>query len=620
MVSTPSRARRGPAGVVSLLAGLMLWTAPPAPAAPSFEARGVDLERKRAYDVGVVDFNRDGRLDLYSTNHMFRDSLLDGDGAGRFEDAYRSAGFAPNPAIPGIEDLSRSPEVDDPGLYMWVRAGDRRPHIRLATKALKRIGDLDETTVSGRIVVAFPKVKVRRLNGAEVDVVRKSRTRTVIRFELGPNARLVLRPNHIDLPFRTRIDAPLPLENVFLGPRSVAPPAREFSISLGDRHGVAWADYDRDGLLDAFISSGGLSGKSRLVPRLGRDELLLNRDRVLVDATSESGLRKGDCRGREAQSLDFDRDRRLDIFLGCRAGRPRLYRGVGDGTFTEQRRALRGIGNAATANRWVDLDNDGVLELVRAGQFSVAVWSLRRDGRARLEQRIDTPNDDKNVEALAPGDFDNDGDLDLFLAAPSGNSLLVNRGTGRLAARDPRRYGLPARHGAAAAWVDYDNDTRLDLYVSPDGLFRNVGRGFRKVGALGTAGSARFARATWFDADRDGRRDLVRLTQRGRGNFPQIRMFENETARRNHWLALDLIGPRGNLQAVGARVEARVGTRTLTQWVGQNDGSRYGQGHYRLYFGLGRTRRAERVTVFWPDGGRSRLGAVGADRLRVVRR
>ena len=33
-------------------------------------------------------------------------------------------------------------------------------------------------------------------------------------------------------------------------------------------------------------------------------------------------------------------------------------------------------------------------------------------------------------------------------------------------------------------------------------------------------------------------------------------MFENETARRNHWLALDLIGPRGNLQAVGARVEA----------------------------------------------------------------
>jgi len=620
MASTRSRARWGLAGAVPLLAGLSLWTAAPAPAAPSFEGHGVDLQRKRAYDIGVADYNRDGRLDLYSTNHMFRDSLLEGDGAGRFEDVFQRAGFAPNPSIPGIEDLSRFPEVDDPGLYMWLRAGDRRPHIRLATKGLQRVEGLAGATASGRIVVSFPKVEIRQRINAEVEVVRKSRTRTVIRFEMGRNARLVLRPNHIDLPFRTRIDAPLPLANVFLGPRSVPAPGREFEISLGDRHGVAWADYDRDGHLDAFVSSGGLSGKSRLVPRLGRDELLLNRDRVLVDATSGSGLRKGDCRGREAQSLDFDRDRRLDIFLGCRAGRPRLYRGLGDGTFREQRRALRGVGNAATANRWVDLDNDGVSELVRAGQFSVAVWSLRRSGRATLRQRIDTPNEDKNVEAIAPGDFDNDGDLDLFVAAPSGNSLLVNRGNGRLAVRSPRRYGLPTRHGAAAAWVDYDNDTRLDLYVSPDGLFRNVGRGFRKVGGLGTAGSPRFARATWFDADSDGRRDLLRLTQRGRGNFPQIRLFSNGTARRNHWLELDLVGPRGNLQAVGARVEVRVGRRTLTQWVGQNDGSRYGQGHYRLYFGLGRARRAERVTVFWPDGGRSRLGTVGADRLRVVSR
>ena len=599
---------------------LLVAVVPEVVAAPRFTGEDLGIERKRAYDVGVADYDLDGALDIYSTNHMFRDSLLRGDGDGNFEDVYQSAGFAPNPSIAGIESLTRSPEIDDPGVYLWVQARSRRPHIRIATRKLGRVPGVVDETVSGRIVVTFPGVKIRRQNVAEIEVERKGPRRTVISFELGPSARVVLRPNHIDLPFEVHFDAPLPLENAFLGPRRTPAADRNVTIALGDRHGVAWADLNRDGLNDAVISSGGLAGNSRLVRRRVQDELLLGSAGGLVAATAGSGLHKGSCRGREAQVIDFDGDRRLDVFIGCRRGRPRLFRGRGDGTFREVRRGLRRLGGGGAANRWVDLDNDGRLELVQVGKFFVRTWSLNRRGRARQRQLLRTRNDDYNVESIAPGDFDGDGDLDLFVAAPSANLMLVNRGAGRLVARDPRRYGLPPRHGVAASWVDYDNDGRLDLYVSPDGLLRNIGRGFRAIGALRTPGTPRFARATWFDADRDGRLELVRLTQRGRGLFPQIRLFSDRRPSDNRWLQVDLVGDSGGALALGARVSLRAGGRTQTRWVGQSDGSRFGQGHYRLYFGLGRARQARRLRVWWPDGKVSHLGSVAANRRLAVRR
>jgi hypothetical protein len=596
----------------------VLLASPVSPArAAGFRTEPLEVERKRAFDLGVVDHNGDSRLDLYTTNHMFRDSLLQASDEG-YIDAYNSSGFAPNPELPGIEDLVRRPTIDEPGLYLFMRAGDRRPHIRIATKNLALIPGLEGGTASGRISVIYPKVKVRRQINASVQVRRVSRTRTAIDFEANANARIVLRPNHIDLPFEVKIDGPLPPERIYLGPRAVPASERRFQITLGDRHGVAWGDYDGNGATDAMITNGGLSGRARSLPRARNDELLLRDGERLVDATEASGVRKGSCRGREAASVDYDSDGILDLFLGCRGGRPRLFSGRGDGTFDEVRGGMRPLGNSGTASRWVDLDADGRPELLQAGQAYLRVWSVDRSGRARLRQRIETRNSNKNVEAIAPGDFDNDGDLDLFVAGPTGNTLLVNRGDRRLRARNPAAVGLPAQSGVGASWVDYDNDSRLDLFTAPDGLFRNRGARFRRTGKLRINDSPRFARGTWFDGDGDGRRDLALLVERGRGLFPLASLTRNRSGAKNHWLELDLVGPQGNREAVGARVELRVGKRRLTQWVGQNDGSRFGQGHYRLYFGLGRFERARRVTVHWPNGGRTQLGTIGADRLRTI--
>jgi hypothetical protein len=49
--------------------------------------------------------------------------------------------------------------------------------------------------------------------------------------------------------------------------------------------------------------------------------------------------------------------------------------------------------------------------------------------------------------------------------------------------------------------------------------------------------------------------------------------------------------------------------------VGWSEDSHYGQGHYRLYFGLGKNQVVETLTVTWPDGSQQTLTQVPADQL-----
>ena len=73
-------------------------------------------------------------------------------------------------------------------------------------------------------------------------------------------------------------------------------------------------------------------------------------------------------------------------------------------------------------------------------------------------------------------------------------------------------------------------------------------------------------------------------------------------ANTNHWLQVKLIGKPGNRSAIGAKVELINSDKAQLQVVGQSEGSRASQGHYRLYFGLGKNEQIDRLQVTWPDG------------------
>ncbi len=274
-----------------------------------------------------------------------------------------------------------------------------------------------------------------------------------------------------------------------VGGRLVDRTARMGALSTGYGMGVAAGDYDADGLADLYVTN---LGPNTLLRNLG--------DGTFADETAASGT--GDDRWSvPATFVDFDRDGRLDLFVGnyveyrvdadktcfgptgardyCGptaypGARDRLFRNLGDGSFTEVAsaagidrpgRTLGAIAHDFDADGWPELyvANDGeanFLWLNRGGRFEEAALpsGTALDGAGRPQASM----------GVAVADFDNDGDDDLLLTHLSGesNTLYRNEGGGRFADAS-RGVGLTAASlrptGFGAAWVDVDLDGWLDL-------------------------------------------------------------------------------------------------------------------------------------------------------------
>jgi hypothetical protein len=140
--------------------------------------------------------------------------------------------------------------------------------------------------------------------------------------------------------------------------------------------------------------------------------------------------------------------------------------------------------------------------------------------------------------ALAVADIDADGRPDLYFTTQLGtNQLWRNLGGGRFEdATATAGLGLPDQISVGASFADVDNDGDPDLFVTTvrhgNHLFENLGGGrFRDVtAAAGVAYSGHSSGALFFDADNDGRLDLL-LTNvgvyteeaRGPGGFYRAR-------------------------------------------------------------------------------------------------
>lgn len=412
-----------------------------------------------------------------------------------------------------------------------------------------------------------------------------------------------------------RFELPVEIEDrsgsdraLFIGHDAVPAPGSTATVMLRDRHGFSLGDVDSDGFPDLFQVVGGIRGHVSEPPFLNQiqDRLSLG-DGSAFTAVDAAGLVKGDCRGREAATLDINADSVVDLFMGCEDGPAVAFFGRGDGTF--RREVIPR--SAGSSYRWFQLDRGGRPELAIADNRLRVI--VRRPGRWQVLQRMPLRNRSVSrrtarslnhpnlVQAITLGDFDRDGDADMFAASRQGSSVLLNRG-GRLSVVSPRKYGLPLR-SVAGTWVDVRNDGRLDLHLVPQGWFAGKARGFRRTGHLSRPG--RWATLHWADLDNDGRRDLIETRASGRFSVQhQVEARRNRTSS-GGWLAVDLPP-----EAEGARVRARSGRRLLTAWAGQSDDAPASQGHSRLYFGFGDRRRGSvEIVVRWVWGGRSRSSA-----------
>ncbi len=266
--------------------------------------------------------------------------------------------------------------------------------------------------------------------------------------------------------------------------------------------GVAWLDFDGDGLLDIFLLNGGETPRGKSEKPL-RNALYRNLGNgKFEDVAEASGLHLVKNYGMGVAAADFDNDGHQDLYV---TGYPTsiLYHNNGDGTFTDVT-ADAGVANAgrwASSAAWFDYDRDGFLDLIVCNyvEFSFEGTAPRceyANHRTYCEQRAYTGMPltlyrnnrngtftdvskesglDKFVGralGVVAMDLDNDGWSDLFITRDaSPNLLLMNKRDGKFVdagfeAEVALDSNGDAKSGMGVEAADINGDTLPDLLVT----------------------------------------------------------------------------------------------------------------------------------------------------------
>ena len=278
--------------------------------------------------------------------------------------------------------------------------------------------------------------------------------------------------------------------------------------------GLAAFDGDGDGDLDLYLTA------SVVGPKGVRDALLINQgDGTFVDATAAFGLPEGRA-GLGVAAGDFDADRRLDLYL-TGVGDDRLFRNAG-GRFEDVTASLGARGPAAISPtaRWLDLDQDGDLDLyvVRYSEAAGADRAFSGSDEPAGLTNLAYRNDGKAapVGSLPEDTWVPVGVTISEVPATQGLSIAFSTGfPGR-----PSLEGGVARHTAVAA-LDIDEDRDIDLVLgsddqAPAAILNDRAGAFHRGSMAGLEGVASVAGLLVSDLDKDGRPDLLALNPSAR--------------------------------------------------------------------------------------------------------
>jgi hypothetical protein len=431
--------------------------------------------------------------------------------------------------------------------------------------------------------------------------------------------------------------------------------------------GVATGDYDNDGRTDIFVA--GLR-RNTLYRNAGNGSF---EDVTEAAGLAQRDARYGTLWAVAAAFADYDRDGWLDLFVSnyCvwdpatepLCGRPSapdychpkeyqglpntLFRNDGDGTFTDvsvssgiRAHVGKGMGIGVA-----DFDDDGWTDFFVANDTVPSFLFMNdRDGtftESAYERAVAFTERAEPVSGMGADarDVDNDGLPDIFQTALANETFPLFKNLGRATFEDvTARSGIGIASRPRSGWgngiVDLNNDGWKDLFAAcadvmdADGEFRdrvpmanavfvNLKDG-RFADASAEAGQEFAAKAVhrgaaFGDIDNDGRVDVAVTALDG-----ALELWRNVSKAPHHWLIVRTIGTKGNRDGMGAKI--KVVTASGAQYGHVNTAVGYGgASDRRVHFGLGKDALVDELTITWPSGRTRVLKKVAADQVLSVR-
>ncbi len=343
--------------------------------------------------------------------------------------------------------------------------------------------------------------------------------------------------------------------NLGLTPNSGATP----NVAQPYEGTVSWADYNNDGWADLFVPRWN-DLKNKLYKNNGGGTFSeVTAGAIVNDLAWTSGGFWG----------DYDNDRDQDLFvvnyqIGATApGNNHLFRNNGDGTFTKNTTAGQVVTiqqNGRSAN-WVDLNNDGFLDLFVCNQFGQDLLHFNNGNGTFSTQFIGGTN--HTSWSSNWGDYDNDGDQDLLTIG---------------------FWGTDSRF-----WQNDGQGNLTDVTDNHPNIFPTQTNGSNSNGIV------------WVDYNRDGWLDL-HITQ---PDISPDRFYENEKTTCRSWLEIKCLGLQSNHAAIGATVRAKAqigGNRVWQMRQISAQTAATGTNPMLLHFGFDDAAEVDSLLVEWPSG------------------
>ena len=427
----------------------------------------------------------------------------------------------------------------------------------------------------------------------------------------------------------------------------------------GYSSGAIFFDYNRDGLLDLFLTNIGtytsdvLISSSHYAPNQEREEydyyvglsdaffghlyperfersLLFKNlgNNRFADVTDEVKLEDTSWTG-DATTIDVNEDGWIDLYVLNMQGHDQYYENVGGEYFIRKSREIfPKTPWGSMGVKVFDYNNDGLMDLY--------VTDMHSD----MSEDIG-PEREKLKAAIKHGEeFLLSGGNSIY-----GNAFYRNAGSGRfeeisdqIGAENYWPWGLSSADLNADGYEDVFITSSMNFpwrYGVNSLLLNNRGAGFLDSEFILGVEPRRDRRTAqpWFELDCSNEDQDHRLCKDRNGRFvvwgalgsrssvifdldddgdldivtsdfnsePMVLISDLAAKKDIHFLKVELIGTQSNRSGLGAVVAVKAGRQTYTK-VHDGKSGYVSQSLYPLYFGLGDAASVEQIEVHWPSG------------------